>query len=183
MRKGDKTILYEKLGLLEEQDLKAYQTKFGIKNDQMTSEADLLENLKDKNIIGVRRQRSRYHKARQEQGKEHFVSMMHQINEEKNAMEEMDEEELRAAQAQKAKLKAMFREDTNDDQFCPIIVKTNMAGQLETILVETEKIIGGVYQIQIIDTGVGPITEADVANAASTNAKIIGFDVPCAAPI
>lgn len=33
MKKGDKTILYEKLGLLEVKDLKMYQTKFGIKNE------------------------------------------------------------------------------------------------------------------------------------------------------
>jgi len=58
-----------------------------------------------------------------------------------------------------------------------------MAGTLETIMTETQKIIGSYYQIQIIDSSVGPITEADLANAASTNAKIIGFDVPCSAPI
>lgn len=52
LRKGDKTVLYEKLGLLEEKDLKIYQAKFGIKSDQMTNESDLLENLKDKSIIG-----------------------------------------------------------------------------------------------------------------------------------
>jgi translation initiation factor IF-2 len=73
----------------------------------------------------------------------------------------------------------MFREDTSDDQFCPIIIKSNMAGTLETLLAETQKIIEGHYQISIIETSVGPITEADIANAASTNAKIIAFDVPC----
>jgi translation initiation factor IF-2 len=94
-------------------------------------------------------------------------------------MDELDEEELQQVQAQKAKLKAMFREDTSDDQFCPIIIKSNMAGTLETLLAETQKIIEGHYQISIIETSVGPITEADIANAASTNAKIIAFDVPC----
>ena len=52
-----------------------------------------------------------------------------------------------------------------------------MAGTLETIMTETQKIIGGIYQISVIDSGVGPITDADIANASSTNARIIGFDV------
>ena len=33
LKKGDKTILYEKLGLVEESDLRDYQKKFGIKSD------------------------------------------------------------------------------------------------------------------------------------------------------
>ncbi len=51
------------------------------------------------------------------------------------------------------------------------------------MLTETQKIIGTAYQIQIISTGVGPITEADLAQAASTNARIIGFDVTCSPAI
>jgi hypothetical protein len=45
-------VLYEKLGLLEEKDLKLYQTKFGLKNDQMQTEEELKQNLADKSIIG-----------------------------------------------------------------------------------------------------------------------------------
>lgn len=37
--------------------------------------------------------------------------------------------------------------------------------------------------MQIIETGVGPISEADIANAASTRAVILGFDVPCSGPV
>ena len=40
-------------------------------------------------------------------------------------MAEMDEEEQQAMQKEKAKLKAMFREDANDDAFCPIIIKSS----------------------------------------------------------
>lgn len=149
----------------------------------MQTEEDLKANLEDKVIIGHKRTRSRYHKARQEKGKAHFVSMMHQINEEKQRMEEMDEDELREAQAQKAKLKAMFRADTDEDMYYPIIVKCAMAGQLETIMTETQKIVGTMYQVQLIDTGVGPITEADISQASSTNATIIAFDVGCPAPM
>jgi hypothetical protein len=40
-------------------------------------------------------------------------------------MSEMTEEELQVNQAEKAKLKAMFREDASDDLFCPIIIKSS----------------------------------------------------------
>ena len=33
--------------------------------------------------------------------------------------------------------------------------------------------------MQILNSGVGPITEADISQAVSTGATIIGFDVPC----
>ena len=80
-------------------------------------------------------------------------------------------------------MKAMFREDVGEDQYFPIIVKSNQAGTLETLMTETQKIIGGHYQIQVIESGVGPITEADIQNAASTSARIIGFDVPCSSSV
>lgn len=37
--------------------------------------------------------------------------------------------------------------------------------------------------MQIIESGVGPITEADIASASSTQATIIGFDVSCSGPV
>lgn len=35
LKSGDKTVLYERLGLLEEKDLKLYQSKYGLKSEQM----------------------------------------------------------------------------------------------------------------------------------------------------
>lgn len=55
LRKGDKSVLYEKLGLIEEKDLKAYQSKFGIDKDQMKTEEDLAKNLEDKHMISEKR--------------------------------------------------------------------------------------------------------------------------------
>lgn len=91
----------------------------------------------------------------------------------------MDEEEYLEAQAEKAKIKALFREDDDGVQYYPIIVKANQGGSLETLLVEASKIIGAHYQVQILDSGVGPISEADISQATSTGALIMGFDVPC----
>lgn len=74
----------------------------------------------------------------------------------------------------------MFRTDSNDaGNYFPIIIKAKESGVLETLLTETNKIIRGLYQINIISSGVGPITEADLNNAAATGATIIGFDVAC----
>lgn len=36
--------------------------------------------------------------------------------------------------------------------------------------------------MSILQSGVGPISEADISQAASTGSIIIGFDVPCSAP-
>ena len=65
MRKGDKSILYEKLGLVEQKDLDLYKSKFGIKAEQMGNEEELKDALEDKSILTARRQRSRYHRARE----------------------------------------------------------------------------------------------------------------------
>ena len=43
IKSGDKTILYEKLGLLEERDLQSYYSKFGIRKGSVESEAQLAE--------------------------------------------------------------------------------------------------------------------------------------------
>ncbi len=37
--------------------------------------------------------------------------------------------------------------------------------------------------MQIIESGIGPISEADIANASSTKSIILGFDVPCSGPV
>jgi hypothetical protein len=60
----------------------------------MNSEESLIENLKDKTIISEKRARSKYHHARESEGKEHFISMMHKMEEEKKQMGDMDEEQL-----------------------------------------------------------------------------------------
>lgn len=94
LKSGDKTVLYEKLGLLEEKDLKLYQTKFGIKNEQMTNEESLKNILADKSNIGKRSLKSGYQQKKELASKDHFVSMMHQFEEDKQKLSEMDEEEL-----------------------------------------------------------------------------------------
>ena len=45
-------------------------------------------------------------------------------------------------QAEKAELKALFRDDDDAVKYYPLIIKANQAGSLETLLTETVKIIG-----------------------------------------
>ena len=46
-------------------------------------------------------------------------------------------------------------------------------------MTETTNIVGQHFQVSIIETGVGPITEADISLASSTGATILGFDCNC----
>ena len=89
----------------------------------------------------------------------------------------MDEDEKAKYREEKMKLKEVFRDE--DIKHFPIILKASTAGVLETLLTETDKLIKGLYRVNVIDYQVGPITEGDLSNAAQTGAVIFGFDVPC----
>lgn len=62
----------------------------------MNSVEKLQESLDKKSILGKRAQKSSYHKQREAQSKEHFVSMLNQHNQEKDRMADMDEDELQS---------------------------------------------------------------------------------------
>jgi len=62
---GDKSILYEKLGLLEEKDLSSYYTKFGIKKGEVGGHEDLAGELESKSNLGRKGGRSRFKKRRE----------------------------------------------------------------------------------------------------------------------
>lgn len=88
----------------------------------------------------------------------------------------MDEEEIQEMEKEKARVRDLFRDDSVG--YCPIMIKASQAGALETLLAEAEKIIGNNFKISIVDTGVGPLTEKDLATASQTGAIIFGFDIP-----
>jgi translation initiation factor IF-2 len=50
---------------------------------------------------------------------------------------------------EKLKLKEVFRDEVV--RHFPIIIKASTAGTLETLLQETEKLIKGIYRINVID--------------------------------
>lgn len=88
----------------------------------------------------------------------------------------MDEEEALKYNIEKTILREAFRNE--EIKHYPIIIKASTAGALETLIKETERLIYGQYRINIIETSVGPLSEADITAAASTGAVIFGFDVP-----
>jgi translation initiation factor IF-2 len=47
----------------------------------------------------------------------------------------------------------------------PVIIKANTAGALETLLKETYKITQNNMKIQIVESSVGALSEADITNA------------------
>ena len=91
-------------------------------------------------------------------------------------MKELDADEILQKQKEKAKIQEMYRDDNIGYQ--PIIIKASQAGALETLLQEASKIIGDTFKIQIVNTGIGPLTEKDLNEASMCGAVIIGFDIP-----
>ena len=106
--------------------------------------------------------------------------MIQDISEEKKKLDDLTEEERRSEAEKKARLKEIFRDDEDENNlYVPLIIKASQAGALETLLTETSNIVGQHFQVSIIETGVGPITEADISLASSTGATILGFDCSC----
>ena len=91
-------------------------------------------------------------------------------------IKDMDEEEILEMEKEKVKIQELYRDDTIG--YFPIIIKASQAGSLETLLKEAEKIIGQLFKIQIVSTGVGPLTEKDLNEAHQIGAVILGFDIP-----
>lgn len=189
---GDKTIMYEKLGLVEESDLERYRKKLGIRKGIDLAEIDLddvdsileasaqagqgTNNVKDPNA-NPRKKQTNLQKAKKDFDKEEFKKIVSELQAEKQKLSQMDDDERKKYNDEKMKLKEVFRDE--DIRHFPIILKASTAGVLETLLTETDKLITGLYRVNVIDYSVGPITEGDLSNASQTGAVIFGFDVPC----
>ncbi len=61
----------------------------------------------------------------------------------------MDESEKAKYTEEKMKLKEVFRDE--EIKHFPIIIKASTAGVLETLLSETDKLIKGLYRVNVID--------------------------------
>lgn len=189
---GDKTIMYEKLGLVEESDLERYRKKLGIRKGVDLASIDLEDvdsileasQAEGKGTNYIKDPKSNPNKkmgymqrAKKEFDKEEFKKIVSDLQSEKQKLNEMSEQEKLKYQEEKLKLKEVFRDE--DVRHFPIILKASTAGTLETLMQEVEKVIKGIYRINVIDYSVGPITEGDLSNASSTGGVIFGFDVSC----
>lgn len=101
---GDKTILYEKLGLVEENDLEKYRKKFGIKKGIDLASIDLedvdsiLENAKiakelNSTVEPSKKRRSGLKIAKEEFDIAEFKKIIGDLQKEKQLMDMMDDDE------------------------------------------------------------------------------------------
>lgn len=91
----------------------------------------------------------------------------------------MDPLEREKSLKEKAELKEILRPESAIKHY-PMIIKASSVGTLETLIREVEK---AAPHLQLIDFGIGPISEADLRNAAKMGAVIFGFDVGIHPPI
>eukprot|EP00347_Sterkiella_histriomuscorum_P003228 403365101 len=185
---GDKSIMYEKIGLVEESDIDKYRKKLGIKKnvtDLVSKDAEDVEDLVSEaaavQMQGINSKTK--HKGRQVKLKQfeqdEFKKILHNYQEEQKKREAMSPVEQARYDQERQKLKEVYRDE--DVKHFPIMIKASQAGVLETLLKEAEKVVGTHnYRINIIDYSVGPVTEGDMNTALQTGAVIFGFDVPIA---
>jgi hypothetical protein len=83
IRAGDKSILYEKMGLTEEHDLQALRSKFKISDEDLENEEALHEKLAGAEVLGQKKSRSRFHNRRIDNEKAHLEAMVHELHQRK----------------------------------------------------------------------------------------------------
>jgi len=66
-------------------------------------------------------------------------------------------------------------QDTNT---LPIIIKADVQGSLESVIQSLESIKSEEVSVDIVSSGVGPVNETDVTGAKTSNALVLGFNVP-----
>ncbi len=68
-------------------------------------------------------------------------------------------------------------ETTEEMKLVPLIVKADVLGSLEAILVSFEKFSHPEVGLNVVSKGLGNVTEADVLRAEASQAQIVGFNV------
>ena len=77
--------------------MKNYMQKYGIKKDDAIDAGQLQAELESRTKLGAKGSRSRWKRNREKAEKEHLVTMFSNLEQERQEMEEMDEEEKLAA--------------------------------------------------------------------------------------
>lgn len=157
---GDKTALMSQINILDEADVEKMKRQL---------EKELKDSQKD---VKHKNQKS----SKREFRTDRLRSMIEKQGAGNSEQDEMDEEDKKNLEEQKQLFTQIFKSDQEIHQ--PIILKAPSSGTLETVLKEVNKTIMSTDRISIIDSGVGPITEADVTVAEQAGAFIFGFNVP-----
>jgi translation initiation factor IF-2 len=81
------------------------------------------------------------------------------------------------AMPQRATLESLFDDLGSGHKTLQIILKADVQGSVEAITASLSQIESKKIDLEIVHSGVGPITESDVLLATASNAVIIGFNV------
>ena len=86
--------------------------------------------------------------------------------------------DVKLAKQQAAKLENMFEQmGEGEVKVLPLIIKSDVQGSYEALSTSLQKLSTDEVKVNIIHTGVGPISESDVNLAAASKAVVIGFNV------
>ena len=86
--------------------------------------------------------------------------------------------DVKLAKQQAAKLENMFEQmGEGEVKVLPLIIKSDMQGSYEALSTSLQKLSTDEVKVNVIHTGVGPISESDVNLAAASKAVLLGFNV------
>lgn len=90
--------------------------------------------------------------------------------------EETEDEKIEITDEERKQFTSLFKGHLEVHR--PIILKASSSGALETLIKEVNKTIRGSDKISIMYSGVGPVSEADLSNAFTSDAAIYSFNQP-----
>ncbi|KAB2831899.1 MAG: translation initiation factor IF-2, partial [Candidatus Dadabacteria bacterium] len=94
------------------------------------------------------------------------------------AYREMKQRESVAAKERKPTLENLFESlEKEEAKELALIIKADTQGSVEAVSESISKLSTEKCQVKIVHTGVGAITETDIALASASNAIIVGFNV------
>ncbi|HET7288959.1 MAG TPA: translation initiation factor IF-2 [Thermodesulfobacteriota bacterium] len=94
------------------------------------------------------------------------------------AYREMKQRESASAKERKPTLENLFESlEKEEAKELALIIKADTQGSVEAVTESISKLSTEKCQVKIVHTGVGAITETDVALASASNAIIVGFNV------
>lgn len=84
---------------------------------------------------------------------------------------------MKASKSIAKNINTLMDDDSNSVKVLNILLKTDVYGSLEAIVASLEAIKHPEIRVQIVESGVGIISESDIDFAKNTNAIVIGFNV------
>lgn len=97
---------------------------------------------------------------------------------EENAMAERAKEAASAAPAPEASLERLFAAiEASKQAVLRVIVKGDVHGTVEALVSALEEIRSDKVKLEVIESGVGPVSKSDILLASTSGATVVGFNV------